>query len=46
MLGFKKGKSRQLTEENKQEANSGMKSRVLKDVGRQKLSHVVCWYLS
>lgn len=46
MLGFKTGKSRQLTGENKQKANSGMKSRVLEDVGRQKFSHVVCWRLS
>ena len=34
MLGFKKGKSRQLTEENKQKAKSGMKKHVLEDVGK------------
>lgn len=46
MLRFEKGKSRQLTEENKQKAKSGMKTHVLEDVGREKLSHVVCWCLS
>lgn len=46
MLGFKEGKIRQLTEENKQKAKSGMKRHVLEDVGREKLSHAVCWCLS